>query len=317
MKKAFIFRLPDELLDDIISRAAYLPENTPSMRSFGYEHSELYGTLTALCLSCRRLNRLAKPHLYADPVIYCYMPRRSKKTTELIHRSCRENQFLWPLCKRLIIHYKDGDNADDREHRRNPCLYVAMDSVTWFTAVKSLVIFGVGTDERGWILLRSALENIKGLNLLSLGNQEQYNLRIPQVVEIFSIFKLEGIRTLHLEGISMCRGDTQSWRPLQVSSYHALSEQKPSSIIKIRIVKHKAFPIRRLNPGIGKCRHCPIYCTGTPKFSPDAKCSKRPRQVASPPREIHSRTHVWIMLQCAWLIYGLELGHIAAHLSHS
>lgn len=218
MTEAFIFRLPDELLDDIICRAAYLPENTPAMRSFGYQSSKLYGTLAALCLVCQRLNRLAKPYLYADPIIYCYIPNCSKDVTGLIHRSCRENRFLWPLCQRLIIHYRDG-NADDREHRRNPCLYAAMDSVTWFTAAKSLVIFGIGTDERAWILLRSALEHIKGLNSLSLRSESHYSLRIPQVVEIFSNFKLEGIRTLHLEGISKC-GDTQSWRTLQVSCYH-------------------------------------------------------------------------------------------------
>jgi hypothetical protein len=100
-----------------------------------------------------------------------------------------------------------------------------MDFVTWFTAAKSLVIFGMGKDERAWILLRSALEHITGLTLLSLHDGSNYNLSIPQVVETLSDFKLEDIRTLHLDGISMS-DDTQSWRKLQVSRYHARSEQQ-------------------------------------------------------------------------------------------
>ncbi|KAH8692381.1 hypothetical protein BGW36DRAFT_387494 [Talaromyces proteolyticus] len=212
---AFILRLPDELLDNIICKAAYLPENSPSMRSWHYTNVELYGTLATLCLVCQRLNRLAMPYLYADPMIYCYKPLHSqpKQATRLIHRSCRENPSLWPLCRRLIIHYEDRDVVD-RENRKNPYLYVAMDSVTWFTAAKSLVIMGLGRDERAWILLRSALEHITGLTLLSLRSHIGYNISIPQVVEILSDFKLQDIRTLHLEGISI-GGDALSWRKLQ------------------------------------------------------------------------------------------------------
>lgn len=219
MENAFIFRLPDELLDDIICRATHLPENTPGMRSFGYSHSELYETLAALCLVCQRFNRLAKPYLYADSMVHCYPPHKPQlqEATRLIHRSCRENIFLWPLCKRLIIHYQ--------KHRKNRCLYAAMDFVTWFTAAKSLVIFGMGEDERAWILLRSALEHMTGLTLLSLQGDSSYNLSIPRVVEILSDFKLEDIRTLHLEDISMSDG-TLSWKNLQVSCYHARFEQQ-------------------------------------------------------------------------------------------
>jgi len=157
MDKAFILRLPDELLDKIICAAA------PIIRHWNRKHCQVYDTALCLSLVCRRFHRIAMPYLYADIMIECSGDgwRHPEQVPRHLHRSCRKNPFLWTLCRSLKVYYQDC---------KNKYIYAATDFATWFTAVRSFKLYGLGKGERAWALLHLALEHMSSYDRLVLGD---------------------------------------------------------------------------------------------------------------------------------------------------
>ncbi|KAL2812685.1 glycerate kinase [Aspergillus cavernicola] len=202
---AYILRLPDEILDCIIREASSIPENTPRLRSYCHQQWDLYDMAASLTLVCRRFCPIAMPYLYADLVIRCH-PKRAypSHVSKLIHRSCRRNPSLWPLCRRLIVHYVDPRSADPP----------SADLTTWFTDIRSFALFGLGGDERAWDLLRLALESIPALTDLYLVAGGEYEMDLPRLLDKLGDLGSTKIRKLELEGVSK-RGDSLDWAKLQ------------------------------------------------------------------------------------------------------
>ncbi|KAL6237198.1 hypothetical protein BDW75DRAFT_88463 [Aspergillus navahoensis] len=227
--RAYILRLPDELLENILRYACSFLDGTIYERSYGQRPETRYYTLASWSLICRRLYPIVTSFLYADLLIACSTPGvQHESVSKLLHRSCRQNPALWDLCQRLIVHYRDS-GVIPCEKQRNPLYYIANDFTTWFTAAKSFALFGLGRDERAWQLLRQGLCRFRSLMELSLIYGINYDMDLWRVVDTVSELACPELRTLALRGVS-----TGS------SMERAMSQRKPRTG-QIRILKLRCF----------------------------------------------------------------------------
>ncbi|KAL4802203.1 hypothetical protein BDV18DRAFT_164378 [Aspergillus unguis] len=192
MQGPALLRLPDELLSKIIE--ATHSEDRQFWRS-QQEHG-FHRTCASLCLACRRLYPIAMPLLYSELVITCSPARQLSTSSKLLHRSCRQNPALWPLCRRLEIDHFDDSRGNDSGR---PLDYIASDLISWLTGTTSLALMGLGQVETGWELLYRAAESFPNLNALVLedGDHRIHPWRVMQILG-------EGseIRRLALDGVS-------------------------------------------------------------------------------------------------------------------
>ncbi|KAL4920629.1 hypothetical protein BDW62DRAFT_198924 [Aspergillus aurantiobrunneus] len=201
---AFILRLPDELLESIICSifSVKVCQSSPYIRSYYDRHETRFGMMASLCLVCRRLYALSMPYLYADLIVACGLGSvQPGSVTKLLHRSCRRNPSLWPLCRRLIVHYRDDLHARDLNKPGNPLYYVAIDLTAWLVETRCFVLFGMGDDERGWDLLRQALTSFRSLTELALVHGDSYRIDYLRVLETLDELGWSQIRTLALDGV--------------------------------------------------------------------------------------------------------------------
>lgn len=131
LDRAFILKLPDELLSMIISPLAPIIDDDEYLR----KQYQPYEMVVALSLVCKRFYRITVPYLYAELVINTGNNtwRRPTQISKYLHRTFRENPLLWKLCRHLTVTY-DESKID--------FLYAVTDCLTWLTAAKSLT-FGV------------------------------------------------------------------------------------------------------------------------------------------------------------------------------
>ncbi|KAL4998620.1 hypothetical protein BDV10DRAFT_69063 [Aspergillus recurvatus] len=227
--RAYILRLPDELLESILQNACSFIEGTIYERSYGDMSEARYNTLASWCLICRRLYPLVMPFLYADLLTAYSSPYLQRESvSKLLHRSCRQNPALWRLCQRLIVHYR-GLGAPGSEKQRNPLHYIANDFTSWFTMAKSFALFGLGHDERAWQLLRQGLCSFRSLTELSLVCELNYDMDLWRVVDTVSDLACSQLQTLVLRGVST-GGCTE----------RAMSQRKPRTG-QVRMLKLRCF----------------------------------------------------------------------------
>ncbi|CAI7642834.1 unnamed protein product [Penicillium viridicatum] len=194
LDRAFILKLPDELLSMIISPMAPIIDDLEYLR----EQYQPYKMAVALSLVCQRFYRLTMPYLYAELVINTGYNtwRRPAHISKYLHRTFRENPLLWKLCRHLTVAY-DKSNIDN--------LYAVTDCLTWLTAARSLTFRGL-EGKKAWELLRLSAEHISGCNILSLDANYRYNLHLPFVIDALGDFKsgfLPNLQTLKLRGVSI------------------------------------------------------------------------------------------------------------------
>lgn len=193
LDRAFILKLPDELLGMIISHMA------PIIDDFKYlcEQYQPYQMAVALSLVCKRFYRITVPYLYAELVVNTgdNTWRRPTQISKYLHRTFRENPLLWKLCRHLTVTCDESSNDN---------LYAVTDFLNWLTAAKSLTFWGFGGN-KAWELLRLGIEYISGCDILSL-NASHYNLHLPFVIDALGDFKsgsLPNLQTLKLGGVSI------------------------------------------------------------------------------------------------------------------
>ncbi|KAJ5977500.1 hypothetical protein N7501_000842 [Penicillium viridicatum] len=194
LDRAFILKLPDELLSMIISPMTPIIDDDEYLR----EQYQPYEMAVALSLVCQRFYRLTVPYMYAKLVIntsyYTWM--RPMHISKYLHRTFRENPLLWKFCRHLAVSY-DKSNIDN--------LYAVTDCLTWLTAARSLTFWGL-EGKKAWELLRLSAEHISGCNILSLDSNYRYNLHLPSVIDALGDFKsgfLPNLQTLKLGGVSI------------------------------------------------------------------------------------------------------------------
>lgn len=208
LDRAFILKLPDELLDMIISAMA------PTIHEHRYlrEYHQVY-EMAVFSLVCKRFYRITVPYLYAELVIYTSVDhwRRPTQISKHLHRTFRENPSLWKLCQHLTVNY-------DRSNIRN--LYVATDCITWLTAAKT-VTFRDLEGKKAWELLQLATKHMSGCKALLLDANHLYNLHLPFVIDALGDFEsgcLPNLQTLRLRGVSFY-GDQMCQAELRVCVY--------------------------------------------------------------------------------------------------
>ncbi|KAJ5951959.1 uncharacterized protein N7479_010372 [Penicillium vulpinum] len=203
--QAFILKLPDEILDAIISLTA------PVLRSHRClpEHSKVYEMAIALSLVCKRFHRITVPYMYMDLGINTNDDawRQPKKVFKNLHRSFRENPSLWKLCRNLTVIWS---KSNDRN------LYIAADCLTWLTAAKTLTFWDLN-GKKAWELLRLATEQKSACDTLSLSSNYNYDLHLPFVIDVLGDFTsgfLPNLKKLNLDGVSFY-GDQMSQAALR------------------------------------------------------------------------------------------------------
>lgn len=210
---AILNDLPDELLDPILSTAA-ASCTQPQIAAFG--------------LVCRRFHRLTLSYLYESV-------RVSQATAASLHRSCICNPRLRRLVRNLAIDLSerplaelpddqaeavsndnDGDNSTSLQvpivQGQEGCADwlisdftdlvvphltdLAIDFCAWFTAARSLELYGVQRAEHAHPLLHAALDHITGLEHLTLDSRYLY---LPWVFH--TVGDVKPLRTLILTAV--------------------------------------------------------------------------------------------------------------------
>ncbi|CAI7665522.1 unnamed protein product [Penicillium glandicola] len=235
LDRAFILKLPDEVLDTIIGAMAPVIHDPRCFR----EHYQVYGMATVLSLVCRRFYRIAVSHLYAELVISASDDTQGQPNQFLrhLHRSFRENPSLWKLCRHLTLTYDKSNTGN---------LYVATDCFTWLTAVKTLTFRGL-EGKKAWELLQSATKHMPSCNALSISARHvgNYDLHLLFVIDALGDFKpgiFPHLQKLRLSGVSfygdqMCQAElkkkagTAPFTKLQLRSF-LLSPESLEALVR-------------------------------------------------------------------------------------
>ncbi|KAL4970612.1 uncharacterized protein BDV14DRAFT_195295 [Aspergillus stella-maris] len=192
-----ILRLPDELLDNVIS-AVY---SIDSGRGRSYTNPTHAPTI--LCLVCRRFHHIAVSYLYTnvriDTRFADYWRKGIAKDPRLVHKCWSQNPSIWHLCRRLRL--SCDPYRPDPIANRCAC-DTFLDFTTWFTQTKSFDLSSLGKDEKTWDVLRSALANFFNLTELSLRDGDDYTLELGEVLETLGDMRSSTIQSLTLDGIS-------------------------------------------------------------------------------------------------------------------
>lgn len=139
----YIFRLPNELLAEIVETAAAWPDKADR-----YVFHDLYADRWAMTLVCRRFHLLAMPALYSTIILGDIIEppfpdllhdaiRTSvhRKAMLLLHRSVKRKRSLGLMCTELVF-----DLRASAVDIGSMLLDVAADLVSWFKNAKSLRI---------------------------------------------------------------------------------------------------------------------------------------------------------------------------------
>jgi hypothetical protein len=204
-KEAFIFRLPDELLADIVYHVAHTTyEHTHREETCGEckywnpwrtQHT-LVKDLKALCLSSRRLLPIAQRLLfrliqfqsgYRESGLVPPSVRAVK-----LHKYLKAKPELRKHCRALWMYIDDVHNV------ANSDFCIAKDFARWMKQVKCLRIHGAcyANNANIWDLVRSLGKSMEGLEHLVLA-RESWGLTTAQVLQNVQFPRL---KTLELNG---------------------------------------------------------------------------------------------------------------------
>jgi hypothetical protein len=193
---AFIFRLPNELLQDILCSAV-------ETKNLDYNNrlTENYRALP-LTLVCRKF--------YAIGITILYKSFKSSSGTDnvsfvppgdsvrLLHRSLKEHPALRQHCRRLQVHRRflhSGSSA--------PAWRTAYDLISWLINVNDLTIYGFREgDCQLWDLLTTAIEHMPGIQKLSFWRQHRRGLSFQSVLNLPNCSKL---REVEICGVSQAQ----------------------------------------------------------------------------------------------------------------
>jgi len=195
--EAFIFRLPDEILDSIIKHAT--SERWQSQSCSESEHTSDNTMVQALSLVCRRFKHIAQPLLYRNirfrwPIA---MAPPSRPVVKL-HRTLSCNPALRQHVRLLAIHVPDIPSIT-KEDKYD----ILKDLATWLTRVRCLYIHG-GFEgdfhkEHTWRLIRTFSQNMKEMAHIAL-SRESWGLYLDHIMANLSLFPK--LKRLSLHGIS-------------------------------------------------------------------------------------------------------------------
>lgn len=132
-ERAFIFKLPDEILSGILELA--VTNVQPSWRDC---KPYTYRDTKSLSLICRRFNRITNALLYHTIEVEIGSSKSSSKSsTRKLHATLQRNPWQRPYCKELSI-------SIDGEQESLPVtdFTIAADFVSWLTRVRHLTIIG-------------------------------------------------------------------------------------------------------------------------------------------------------------------------------
>ncbi|KAL4795374.1 hypothetical protein BDV19DRAFT_168755 [Aspergillus venezuelensis] len=206
-----ILRLPDELLDNIVSASCSIDNDR------GRSYTNPTHAPVILCLVCRRFYHIAVSYLYTDLRIDTrfadYWRKGIAKDPWLVDKCCSQNPSLWRLCRRLRL--SCDPYRPDSIANRCAC-ETFLDFTTWFTQTKSFDLSSLGKDVKTWDVLRSALANFFDLTGLSMRDGDGYALELGEVLETLGDMRSSTIKSLMLDGIST---DLDSLRYSQLEAH--------------------------------------------------------------------------------------------------
>lgn len=193
-EKAFIFKLPEEILSSILELAV-----TNVQASWRDRKPYSYRDTKCLSLVCRRFNRITHPLFYHTIEVEI---GSSKSSTRKLHSTLQRNPWQRQYCKELFISI---DYLD--EFLPAPDFNIAADFVSWLTRVRYLSIPGgyhakyQSEDCREpitWTLTRRAIKSMPEIVRLSLG--QRYGP--PYLREIMEAIDSQSLQRLDLYGLN-------------------------------------------------------------------------------------------------------------------
>ncbi len=184
--EAFIFKLPDELLNEIFTLAI-----RSDAESFGKGQ---YASALTLSVICKRFSRIAQPLLYYN--IFAGKSYGStlvppKRSVKLLYRTLKAYPALGKLCKRLYL------GIDDVRRPGPNDFVLANDLLPWLTNVRSLNIHGGFESMETWPTIRNALAHMPYIDDLTI-SREGCGLRL---IDICRYVNLPHLCNLYLHGI--------------------------------------------------------------------------------------------------------------------
>lgn len=238
-RRCHILHLPNELLLEIMLRAAPWPEEVD-----GSDFYNLYTGRRALTLVCRRFNRIATPILYArlTPTLGRLVarnffqtdiqirtgdsdtgaaPRSLENAMRLLHRTMTANHSLRTLCRDLVFDLEDPHWGDFGFPQRGS------DFAEWFTNTESLRFHdGFGAGSMPTILLFVALASTSMYRLKRLAFTARHKrLPVDYLFDAYlqmAIVRFPILRELQLVGLT--GGDNMPLERLKVwATVHAIA----------------------------------------------------------------------------------------------
>jgi hypothetical protein len=188
--EAFIFRMADELISEILTLVAIRPQ---------YEWPRnYYGRILPLVAVCRRFNRISTPLLYhtaffekSCSIVPPCLPARK------FHRTMHENAILRPYVK-AVRFYCDG-----LHHIRSLEQYdIANDFMTWFANVSSFKLHsGFANGKQKYIrsMIAKGMKHMPVIRDIALQGEYSDGFLICDVIENFNT---PSLRKLHVHGMS-------------------------------------------------------------------------------------------------------------------
>ncbi|KAE8326020.1 hypothetical protein BDV39DRAFT_206406 [Aspergillus sergii] len=197
-QKAFILRLPLEILAHIINLIASDANHSP----------DNHRTWKQLSVVCRRLTPIVLPLLYRHLKIETGPPNRSLRQ---LHRTLQSNPALGDHCRKLRIHISYFKPAADSD------FFVVKDLIPCLTKVQILTIPG-GFDsshKSAWSLLQYAFQHIHAVRSLNI-HREMGGRFLRDFIEHMDIPSLE---KLSLSGVYRQTTSTEAYALLQPKKY--------------------------------------------------------------------------------------------------
>jgi hypothetical protein len=190
LRKTYIFRLPDELLNEVVRLALPLSEHSSA---------KTYTPALILAVICKRFNQLAIPLLYHD--IHFDNSSRGRATVppqfmaNKLHRTMKNNPALRLLCRSLRISVHESDlTAED--------FHVAVELLFWLKNVKSFGVHGGFTyDMETWPMLYHAFKSMPLITKLAI-SRCHFTLSQSPILAI----KLPNLQSLKLHGVGQPTG---------------------------------------------------------------------------------------------------------------
>jgi len=209
---AYILKLPDELLDKILSFASESEDHWPHRCLVPMQEGA-----RVLTLVCQRFYQISLPLLYRsiDASKTHFVP--PSKAVRALHRTLRNRPSLGPLCQILHIHVPDIS----WKRWSNPQLWkTAYDIISWLPNVRQFSIHG-GFER--WPVVQwdfisrvgQCMPNIEKLDL----SRESWNLHLAQLLEFVRFPRLA---SLVIRGASKDQQNTTEPKLLEVCRLSSL-----------------------------------------------------------------------------------------------